>query len=725
MSAEHWPCVTETVKDPEKSEDTEKSADEELLHVAKERYRLADELWGPIFKDAESDLEFLAGHQWSETDRQTREDDGRPCLTINRLPQYTRQVVNDQRQNKPSIKVSPVDDQADVETAKIYGGLIRHIEQSSKADMAYARAFEGAVENSFGFFRIRTDYCNAKSFDQELIIDQIQDPFLVKFDPFFKVADGSDANWAFVESEYSKDDYLAEHGDSALGQNKDWNALGALPDNTGWVSDKKVRVCEYYCKEFEQKTLLKLSDGSVVDESEFQEGMLDANGQPIEVVASKTANVPVICHYLINAIEVLERTTFPGQYIPVIPVLGKEIIYKGRRIFESLIRHAKDPQRSLNYFITCETETIALQPKAPFIAAEGQIPKEYGEMWRTANRKNHSTLIYKPTDFKGNLLPAPQRQAYEAPVQAITNARMQASEDLKATTGMYDAALGARSQETSGIAIQRRANQTQTSNFHFVDNLSKSIRHCGRILVDAIPFIYDTARTARIIGDEGQEEMVKLNQVFEKDGAQKIYKMGVGQYDVSIDTGPSYATKRQEAVASMLDLTKAYPNMIAIAGDLMVKNMDWPGAQEISERLKKTLPPGISEDDKNKQQPIPPQVQQQMQAMDQMIHQLTEKLNEATEAAKMKTAELESKERIEFAKLENNLVLEQMKSHGEASNMVFAAELKHIQERLNLLDMNQPIQQDFNGQALPQAPMPNQMNQPTGGQSPGPYMGDQ
>jgi hypothetical protein len=704
----------------------------EILDKAKERFKLAEEAWKPIFDEGLDDLKFLSGDQWNEADKQSRKLDGRPCLSVNRLPQYTRQVINDQRQNSPSIKVSPVDDKADIDTAKIFQGLIRHIEQSSKADRAYGRAFEGAVENSFGFFRVRTDYCSPESFEQDILIDQIPDPFLVKYDPFFKEPDGSDANWAFVESIYSKDDYCAEYGDSALGKEHDWKSLSEMPSSYGWVTEKTARVCEYFCKEYQKKSLVKLSTGEVIEKEKFVEGVINPqDGMPITVVAEKTANVPVIHHYKINDSDVLEETIFPGQFIPVIPVLGKEIIVNGRRILESLIRHAKDPQRMLNYWVTCETETIALAPKAPFLVAEGQIPPEYQEMWRTANTKNHAFLPYKPTDFRGNPVPPPQRQVFEPPVQAITNARMQATEELKATTGMYDAALGARSNENSGIAIQRRSAQTQTSNFHFVDNLSRSIRHCGRIIVDIAPQIYDTPRTARIIGDEGEEEVVLINQLFSHKGEEKVYRLDAGKYDVSIDTGPSYATKRQEALASMIDLTKAYPQVVQLAGDLMVKNMDWPGAQEISERLKKSLPPGLAEG--SNQKPLPPEVEAEMAQMNQMIQALSQQLNQAKDALKTKAIELESKERIEFAKLENNLLIEQAKHQGQAALAAFQEELSDIRERLKLLRMSEPIEQDFNGSGLapqgldPQGPAvnPNLDQQPTGGISPGPHMGDQ
>ncbi|HUP81269.1 MAG TPA: portal protein, partial [Pirellula sp.] len=344
-----------------------------------------------------------------------------------------------------------------------------------------------------------------------------------------------------------------------------------------------------------------------------------------------------------------EETEWPGQWIPIVPVLGDELNIDGKRVLESVIRHAKDPQKMYNYWASAETEAIALAPRAPFIGAEGQFEGHEGK-WREANNKNYAYLEYKPTSINGQPAPPPQRNAFEPAVMAITQARMQSAEDLKATTGIYDATLGMRSNENSGVAIQKRTNQSQTNNFHFIDNLRRARRHAGRIIVDLIPKIYDTARTVRIMGEEDTIEMVKINQETEFKGENKFFKFDQGKYDVAIDEGPSFATKRQEAVQSMLAFVQAYPAAAQLVGDLMVKNMDWPGANEISERLKKSLPPGIA-DQADEKKPLPPQVQAQMQQMNQVIEQLTEQLVHRTKQIESKTLELESRERIEMAKI--------------------------------------------------------------------------
>jgi len=368
-----------------------------------------------------------------------------------------------------------------------------------------------------------------------------------------------------------------------------------------------------------------------------------------------------------------------------------------------------------NFWASSETETIALAPRAPFIGAEGQF-EGHEEQWKTANKRSHAFLQYNPKTIAGELAPPPQRNAYEPPIQAITNARLQSSEDLKSTTGIYDAGLGNRSNETSGVAIQRRAHQSQTANFHFIDNLSRSIRHLGRILIEIIPKVYDTPRTVRIIGEDGQEEIVAINQIFEKGGKKQEHRLDHGKYDVTVSSGPSYATKRQEAVDAMLQLTQSYPQVAEIAGDLMVKNMDWPGADEISERLKKMIPPHLLESPEGEE--IPPQVQAQMAQMNQMIEQLTQKLNEASSEIKEKKLELESKERIEFAKMEVELKKALADIDSREGTELFKQEIAEIQRRQDLDRKRQEIEMKMNGQGA-QGAIPQQNQQPTGGYSPG------
>lgn len=690
--------------------------DEALLKTARMRFDLAVEAEAQIRKDALDDLKFRAGEQWPDDVKRMRDADSRPSLTINRIPQFIRQITNDQRQNRPSVKVDPVDDRADIDTAKVIQGIIRHIEYNSNADTAYDTAFEGGAGKGLGYWRIVTDYANPTSFEQEIFIKRIRNSFSVYIDPGYQEADASDMNWGFIFEDMSLDEYKAQYKNSKLASMTDYRSIGDMAP--GWVSANTIRVSEYFYKSFEEVTICLLSNGRTVEKSKLPAQMPDG----FQVVAERTSILPAIKWCKINAVEVLERTDWPGKWIPIIPVFGDELDVDGKRILEGVIRHAKDPQRMYNYWASSETEMIALAPRAPFIGVEGQF-EGHEEKWKSANRKNHAYLEYKSKSLNGQPVGPPQRNVYEAPVGAITQARMQSAEDLKATTGIYDSSLGAKSNENSGVAIEGRVRQSQTSNFHFIDNLSRALRHSGRVILDLIPHVYDTERAVRALGEDGAVDIVQINKIFDKDGKSKIYRFDVGQYDVTITTGPSFATKRQEAVQSMLSLTQSYPKVAEVAGDLMVRNMDWPGAQEIADRLKKTLPPGIADDKDPKAQAIPPQIQAQIQQMTQMIDQLTKELHATSDIIDNKKLELESRERIENLKVQANIEIELARIGSQEAQTLLKQEIGAIQHRLNLIGVNDPIESVSTGSGA-QVPQP-PMNQPPGGLTPGQPPGGQ
>lgn len=694
-----------------KDDADEQNSTQELLRVARERFQLAVDAEIDIRRDQLDDMRFLSGEQWPEVVKQSRELDRRPCLTINRLPQFVRQVTNDQRQNRPSIKVNPTDDKATIETAKVFEGIIRHIEYNSNADIAYDTAFEQAAAGGRGYMRVITDYADERSFDQEIFIKRIRNSFSVYLDPSSQEPDGSDANWGFIFETLSRDEFKSTYPDSSLSQMEDWTSIG--DQSSGWVSKGACRVAEYFYKTFKEITVIRLSNGEVFTSEDLPE-LRDE----LQIVAERRSVLPAIKWCKTNGMDILEETDWLGDWIPIIPVLGDEYDIDGKRILEGIVRHAKDPQRMYNYWATSETETIALAPRAPFIGVEGQFEGHESE-WKTANTRNHAYLEYKAKSIAGEPAGPPSRNTFEPPVQAITQARMASADDLKATTGIYDASLGNRSNEQSGIAIQRRNAQAQTTNFHYMDNFSRSHRHLGRIIVDLIPKVYSDPQVIRMIADDGEVQMVAINQVFAKNGKTMRHQLNAGKYDVTISSGPSYETKRQEAVASMADLTRSYPQIMQIAGDLMVRNMDWPGAQQIADRLKKLLPPGT--DDSDQQMQIPPQVQAQMNQMNQLIQGLTQELNAKTEIVKNKSLELESRERIEMAKIQADIGIALAKTGSSDAQALLKHEVDSIKHRLNLLHDNFSIQSE--NMAGPQMAAPQSQPQPTGGISPGQPMG--
>jgi hypothetical protein len=653
----------------------EKRSDTKFLALARKRWELASEEESENRKKALDDLKFRAGDQWDGNIKSDRDGDNRPCLTINQLPQFIRQVTNEQRQNRAAVNVSPTGEGATKETAEVFQGMIRHIEYDSDADIAYDTAGQSAVTSGIGYFRFVTEFAGDDSFDQDIKFKRIRNPFTVYMDPASQEPDASDAEWCFIAVDYTEEDYKREFPKSKLAETNEWESIGdQIP---GWASKEWCRVVEYFYKEYTQKTLLLLTDGS----KGYLEDLPEDHRPPeYRIKAKRTVAVPQVKWCKMNGIEVLDETDWLGQWIPVVPVLGDELDVNGKRVLEGIVRHAKDPARMYNYWVSAETEMIALAPKAPFIGVAGQF-EGYEEKWTSANRKNLAYLEYNPKTVAGNLAPPPQRNQYEPPIQAINHARMASRDDLKATTGIYASGLGEQGNEQTGRAILARQHQGQISNFHYIDNMTRAIRHAGRILVDLIPKIYDTERIVRIIAPDGGQKMVKVNgptgEVDPKTKVERIYALGVGKYDVVVEAGPSYHTKREEALASMLQLSQNYPKLMEVAGDIVVGNMDWEGALEISNRLKKTLPPGYAEDEQGNEE-MPPEAIKKIQDMQQLIDTQTKALNHAQDENNQKEEERESKEKIAFAQMRNNLLIESMKIDQKDAHVLAQNELKWL-----------------------------------------------
>lgn len=626
----------------------DKSTHESILRKARERFLIASDAESDIREKALEDLKFRVGDQWPDEIKRQRYQDQRPCLTINQIPQFVRQITNDQRQNRPSIQINPVGDGSDEDTAEVLEGMVRHIQYESGADAAYDTAFQAAVTSSFGYFRINTAYTDPLSFDQDIKILRIKNAFSVYFDPTCKEPDYSDARFAFVVEKLSKEEFKEQYPNAELTAMDSWTSTG-----DGWLDASECRVAEYFYREATVSKIVQLSDGSVVRKKDLPAALPEG----VTVLKERNTEEFAVKWIKMNGQEMLEETDWPGKWIPIIPVLGDELDVDGERVIEGIVRQAKDPQRQYNFMSSATTETIALAPKAPFIGAVGQF-ENFENDWQRANISNQPFLQYNPISLNGQPAPPPTRQTFEPAIQATTNAMMQSSQDLKAVTGIYQAALGAQGNETSGKGILARQQQSHGANFHFVDNLSRSLRHAGRIILDLIPKIYDTERMMRIIGEDGMQSMVQLSpgaaakQQAMGQAVQKSFDVTVGKYDVTVSTGPSYQTKRQEAVASQMQLVSSFPAIMPVAGDIMVRNMDWPGSQDIADRMQKMLPPQLQDTPEGA---LPPQVQQHVAQLTQQNQQLTQALQQATEQLKDKTnikaMELESSERMDLEKL--------------------------------------------------------------------------
>ena len=635
-----------------------------VLDTMRSRLTMAIGAYSDSREDELDDLRFYAGSpdnqwQWPADVLATRGSvqgqtiNARPCLTINKLPQHVRQVTNDQRQNRPSGKVIPADDRADPAVAEIFDGIVRHIEYMSDADVAYDTACENQVAYGEGYIRLLTEYCNDDTFDQDIKIGRIRNSFSVYMDPTIQDPCGSDAKWCFITEDLTREEYERLFPDAQPVTSIMSSGVGDQ-SLSNWVNENTVRIAEYFYVDYEPITLNLYPGNQSFFEGSPEDKMMKQNG--LKPSKSRKVQRKKVKWCKTNGYEMLEERDWAGSYIPVIRVIGNEFEVDGQIYVSGLVRNAKDAQRMYNYWVSQETEMLALAPKAPFIGYGGQF-EGYESQWKTANTTNWPYLEVNPdvTDGQGSVLPLPMRAQPPMAQNGLIQAKMGASDDIKATTGQYDSSLGQTSNERSGKAILARERQTDTGTYHYVDNLARAIRYTTRQIVDLIPKIYDTQRVARIINLDGETSMVKIDptqpepmkKITDPNNPSividKIYNPSVGKYDVVVTTGPSYMTKRQEALESMAQLLQANPQLWAVAGDLFVKHMDWPGSQELSKRLAKTIDPKILQDDDKS-----PQLQaaeQQMQAMGQeldQLHQMLQQVNQSVEVQDMQVKEFEA-----------------------------------------------------------------------------------
>jgi hypothetical protein len=610
------------------------SSDEDILKDEREAYERAYEAESENRKTGLEDLRFSAGEQWPDQIKTQRQNEHRPVLTLNRMPSFIRQVVNDGRMNRPQIKVKPVDDNADPDTANVFEGLIRNIEYESKADVAYDTGLECACRMGWGYWRIAIEYEHEATFDRALRIQRVSNPFSVVGDPNSTEADSSDWNRAFVTEHLTKAEFRAKYKGA---DEVNWETLGYDDLVSPWKESDDILVAESWKREIVPAKIYMIQNAQSGTSQVIGEDAWTAAGDILpamgwQIVNERMADKYQVTQRIMTGAEVLESNKWAGKFIPIVPCYGEELNIEGKRMFRSLIHNAMDAQRMFNYWRTAATEIVALSPKMPFIGRKGAFDSDPN--W---NRVNDSSLPF--LEYEGN--DAPQRQPIDTE-QAIgsMSQALAASSDMKDILGIQDASLGIKSNETSGKAIMARQREGDVSTFHFIDNLSRAIRHTGSILVDLIPKVYSGERIVRVLGVDGENENAKLGSVNTQqgqpqqpqteppemgespetqgipEGADRIYDISAGRYDVAVDTGPSFTTRREEQAQQMTEFIRAYPQAAPIIGDLLVKSLDWQNAEEIAERLKAMLPPQIQ------QAEMPPELSQMIQQGQEMIQQL-------------------------------------------------------------------------------------------------------
>ena len=657
--------------------------------------------WNEIYTKARDDLDFYIGDdnsQWDNAAYLSRNGLGRPCLTVNVLPQFVHQVTNQIRQNTPTINVIPSDVKSSEETAKIQKGLIRKIEYDSSSDEIYDTAAGYAVVCSIGFIRVNHDYVSTDSFKQHITLERVQNPLACWIDPASVECDGGDATGAIIITTISKKDFQKKYG-----EDKKFTSFetSEVERNESTTKDE-ITIAEIYVKDYEVIKKQQNEDGAITD---FVE---DGNEKKKTRQLKKT----IVRRYLFSGADKLEESIFPSQYIPLIPVYGQEIWVDGKRNLISLIRNAKDPQRRYNHWASIEAEILDKSPMAPWMAAAG-VTEDFKDDW--VDPDSATLLRYRTTDVDGNPANIPQRVQMAGVPSGVINAMQGAYEDIKRAMGLYDASVGQKSNETSGIAIEARQAQGDVATFHFPDNLARSVTQVGRVIISMIPQIYDTAQILQIVDDEENTKFVGVNGAV-AEGQDLHYMLTEGQYDVRVTTGRSYSSRMQEGSLKLMDLIGQSPELMGVFGDMAVRGLDIPNAEQIAERIKKTIDPKLLVEDKQGDQAPDPEKEMMAAQMEQMQAQLQEvmpivegKQQEAQQAdieaqkqaqqrqndliIKQEELALKDKElSIKAAEAQAKALAEQARIIGEAESRQIERERLQIEQRTAMMQVMQPME---------------------------------
>lgn len=607
--------------------DMQEEGEAGLIKLAKERSLIASRYWASTYELSRDDTAFAYGEQWDAKALEVRK--GRPTLTLNKMGQFIYRLVGDQRQNVRSGKViasgnfdgtfKNTENTKDYKLSQVLAGLTKDIELKSNAPYHYKTAFQHAVEGGFGWLRVVNDYADNTSFDQDLLIKSVRHKYTVMIDPNATEPDASDMNYAFVSERMSVEEFRERYPD---GQISDLERTGA--DHVAfWGVDKTVVVSEYFTRKPVKRDLLMMSDGSTYWMDEVKDVLDELENMGITVTRKRKVNTHKVLWYKITAAGVLEGPKeWVGSTIPIVPVWGKEIDFDGKREFRGLIHDGKDAQRMHNYWMSAATERVALAPKSPWVGAAENF-EGHEDKWRTANIQNWSYLPYNPTTTGDK----PQRQdPPPMPSQELQIAAL-SEQGIKSSVGIYDSMLGQKSQETSGIAIQSRQQQGDTANYVFTDNLDLAIQRVYKILLEAIPAVYDGNRIVRMHFEDGSGDFVEINKTIRDEQTGKdvvIHDLGAGKYNVTVTTGASYLTQRQEAASTLLDFAKTVPQAAQVGADLIAANLDAPNMDAMAKRLKKMLPPNMlspEEQEEIQKDAPPPQPNPQEQAAQQAMQQ--------------------------------------------------------------------------------------------------------
>jgi hypothetical protein len=640
---------------------SKKTEDSDILQEAKKRFQACEDWEADFRKRFVEDLKFANadpenGWQWDQVLQQNRTDKRKPCLTINKTRQHNLQIINDAKQNKPGVNIRPVGDGATYEAAQVFEGVVRHIEYQSNAEQAYDTATTFQVEGGIGYWRVITDYVSPDTFDQEIYIRRIKNPDTVYLDPDISEADGSDARFGFIFEDMSRDRFEAEYPDF-----KGDADLDVIGKGDSWCAKDSVRIAEYYRREQKADKLVAFVDPMTQQQVIIRKSVMDDNQKAMYelVKADPSTNersvlTDEVQWFKIAGNKIIDRRVWPGKFVPIVRVIGEETVIEGKMDRKGHTRALKDAQRMYNYWTSEGTAQVALQTQTPYIAAV-EATEGVETYWAKSNLDDAAYLPYNAYSEDGTRsIPPPQRTQPPQMASAYIDGMRICENQLMMASGQYQSQFGQNENATSGKAINERQRQGDNATYHYIDNLAIGIKYTGKILIDLIPKIYDTPRVIRILAKDGTEGAVQIdpnaqqahqptqdpNQEAESQIVSAIFNPNVGRYEIESDTGPGYATRRQEAFNAMTQIASQDKGFLEKAGDLYWKAADFPMADELAERYANAIPAAI------KGKGPPPEVQQlqgQLQQSQDAIVKLQKQLDEKDREINIRAYEAESK----------------------------------------------------------------------------------
>jgi len=652
--------------------------DDEILEEAKERFQTCLNYYSPLYERAREDQDFLRGqNQWDDKIRKARQNEGKLCLTVNLLQPYAMQVVNDIKKARLAVRVVPTDSTGSVDMAEMRAGIIRNIEKQSNVREIYGTAGLNAVSGGVGWIEIDSDYCDPESFDIEPKIKRVLDFESCMIDPSDLSSCGLDSDYGFKIFNMCEDEFEDLYPDADLNS---FNANKKIQDGDD------LTLVKYFWKEYETKKIFKirLIDGTEATHDQEFLNKLDEEFVSYEILKERETRTHKVMQAILSNSEVLAKEEFPAPYIPLVPVYGDEYWANDQREFRSLIHPAKDAQVIYNFAKSENIHMLANSPRPKVMGAVGSF-KSDAEGWANVNNQNVSTLEYDIVhDPKtGQIMPPPFALNPPQGSPALMQEAEIAKEDIRLSLGMPQSNMGERSNAVSGIAIRAQQVEGDNATLHFVDNLSISIAHVGRILNEMITVLYTDRKIARIIGEDGLEKIAYINQPVVKEGDEMrvpkagetpnyIFDTSIGKYDIDIDTGPSYSSKRQETADKIIELARARPEVLDVAGDILFESLDLPQGRKLAERVRSMMSPELLADDPNIER---------LKEANKAIQAMQEQLANYDAALKDKKKNAEFEQNVELKKLEQ----EQQRIAIEAEKV--AADIEKMRAETKGFDM--------------------------------------